>query len=101
MAPCKEGKEKNANGRCVKNKEECKEGKEKNKNGRCVKKCHFTQRRNKSGRCVRSKTYKKVLPIPAGKFRGLLLTKKRNLKHKSSSKHRSSSSYNPIRYLGV
>jgi hypothetical protein len=96
MAACKPGKEKNAHGRCVKIKSECKAGKEKNVHGRCVKKCTQTQRRNRAGKCVSLKkpisysiktsssskkySYKKPLPIPAGHFRGMLLTKKRHLK---------------------
>jgi hypothetical protein len=52
MAGCKPGKEKNANGRCVKIQNGCKAGKEKNAHGRCVKKCTQKQRRNRAGKCV-------------------------------------------------
>ena len=116
---CKSGKVKNENGRCVKVKEECKEGKEKH-NGRCVKKCSSTQHRNEKGKCVSNKNrtiknktrkltkvkisssqlqnkknelnklYKKPLPTKAGLFRGQLITRKRNLKHKTSSKKKTS-----------
>jgi hypothetical protein len=50
---CKAGKEKNANGRCVKIKTCDDPNKEKNANGRCVLKCQSWQyRSSKSGRCL-------------------------------------------------
>ena len=52
MAPCKSGKEKNANGRCVKIKHCEDPNKEKNANGRCVKKCKSHQHRNAKGVCM-------------------------------------------------
>lgn len=59
MAPCKAGKEKNANGRCVKIKTQaaCKGNKVRNEKGRCVtprrSRCPNGSRRNKSGNCVK------------------------------------------------
>jgi hypothetical protein len=51
--PCKPGKEKNANGRCVKIKTCEDPNKEKNANGRCVKKCKSFQHRSpKTGVCL-------------------------------------------------
>jgi len=55
MTSCKDGKVKNANGRCVKVKSECKDGKVKNASGRCVKAiapCKSGKERNSKGRCV-------------------------------------------------
>jgi hypothetical protein len=52
MSPCKPGKEKNANGRCVKIKGCADPNKEKNANGRCVKKCQPHQHRNSKGVCM-------------------------------------------------
>lgn len=109
--PCKPGKEKNANGRCVKIKTICKAGKEKNKKtGRCVKICKPTQHRNAEGKCVtrtrknirriraspaswgqskeqkygRRTEYKKPLPISPGKFRGKLIVQNRRLRSPKS-----------------
>lgn len=97
---CKEGKVKNANGRCVKKESQCKAGKEKNENGRCVKRCEASQR-NSSGKCM-SKTkktvYRKPLPISASKFRGKLLTKKRHLKHHTTTKKSTSSAYGHFKW---
>jgi hypothetical protein len=51
--PCKPGKEKNANGRCVKIRTCEDPNKEKNANGRCVKKCKsFQHRSQKTGVCL-------------------------------------------------
>jgi len=42
----------------------CKEGKEKNKNGRCVKKCRDLFERNSAGKCKKVKTQKVKTPPP-------------------------------------
>ena len=54
----------------------CKEGKEKNKNGRCVKKCRDLFERNSAGKCKKVKTQKvktqKVKTPPPGYMLNLL-----------------------------
>ena len=97
MATCKEGKVKNANNRCVKIKSLCKKGKSKNANGRCVKNSSI-KKTMKKRRPNSSSMYKKPLPIPAGKFRGLLLTKKRHLKHLTTPKTSTSSEYGHFKF---
>ena len=42
----------------------CKEGKEKNKNGRCVKKCRDLFERNSAGKCKKVKTQEVKTPPP-------------------------------------
>jgi len=42
----------------------CKDGKEKNKNGRCVKKCRDLFERNSAGKCKKVKTQKVKTPPP-------------------------------------
>jgi len=49
----------------------CKDGKEKNKNGRCVKKCRDLFERNSAGKCKKVKTQKVKTP-PRGYMLNLL-----------------------------
>ena len=95
--PCKPGKERNANGRCVKKQTEkkskpiskektmkvkppCKPGKERNANGRCVKK--QTEKKSKPISNIKNKSLKVKPPCKPGKERNAngRCVKKENIK---------------------